>query len=83
MTSHVGFQSVSAGVSHALSGAADPFTGVFLLPVLNVVVVNVFYQSIHVAKVTGVTTIPGAMCDLLLELFLVELSIDGGIGNIA
>ena len=83
MASHVRFQSIAASVWHALPGTADPFACVFLLPVLDVVVVNVFYQSIHVAKVTGVTTIPGAMCDLLLELFLVELSIDGGIGNIA
>jgi len=76
-------QRVAAGVRHTLSGTANPLAGIFLLAVLDVLVVYVLDEPVHVAQIADLAALPGAHRDLLLELVIVGPRVDGRAGHTA
>lgn len=83
MTAHVRLEGITAGMRQTLSGTAHPFARVLLLPVLDVGVVNVLNQFIHIALVPSWATIPVAFRHLLLKVFFFKTRIDRGARNVA
>lgn len=71
MAPHMCLQRVAAGMGHTLPRTSDPLASVLLLPVLDVLVVYMLNQAIHVAHVTRLAAFPGAYGNLLLELVIV------------
>jgi hypothetical protein len=65
MTPHVSSQSISARVWDALSSAVDPFAAVFLLSGMDVLIVEMQHEQIHVALVAGIASVPFTHADLL------------------
>lgn len=83
MASHVSLQGVATRMRQALAVAASPLARVFLLAVLNVRVVDVLDQFVHVALVSSGTAVPVANCHLVLEILFFEPGIDRRAGNVA
>ena len=77
MAAHVRLEGVATGMRKTLSGTTHPFTRVLLLPILNVRVVNVFDQLVHIALLSRWTPIPVTFRNLLLKVLFVETRIDG------
>lgn len=83
MASHVGLQGVATGMRQALPIATPPLTSVLLLSILNMRVVDMLNQFVHISLVSGWTAIPVANRDLILKIFLIESRINRRAGNIA
>jgi hypothetical protein len=66
----VRLEGVARGVRQAFAVAAHPLARVLLLPALDVRVVDVLDQLVHVAHVAGRAAVPVADGDLVLEVFL-------------
>lgn len=83
MAPHVSLQGIATGMRQALSVAASPFARVLFLTVLNVRIVNVLNQLVHVALVSCRAAVPVADGDLVLEVFLLQPGVDGGARDVA
>lgn len=77
MAPHVRTQRVGTGVRLTFPGAVDPLTRVPLLSAPDVFVVDVLHQSIHVAQVAGIASIPPTHSDLITTLAAVVLFLVG------
>jgi hypothetical protein len=71
MAAHVRLQGVATSMRHALARATNPFARVLFLAALNVLVVDVLDEVVHVTQVAGPATLPRADGDLLLEVIFV------------
>src|SRR5699024_8375186 len=83
VAAHMGLESVAASVRETLAGAALPLARVLFLPVLDVRVVDVLDELVHVALVAGRAAVPVADGHLVLEVLLVEARVDGRAGDVA
>jgi hypothetical protein len=70
-------------MGHAFPVARHPLARVLLLPVLNVRVVDVLDQLIHIALVASRTAVPIANGDLILKIFFLQACIHWRAGDIA
>jgi hypothetical protein len=70
-------------MSHALAVAPVPFAGILLLSRVDVIIVDVLDQRIHVVEVGFGAAIPLAERHLFLEVILVEPGADRRAGNIS
>lgn len=77
MAAHMSLERIAAGMGHPLSRAGEPLARISLLPALNVHVVDVLNQVIHILESPGRATVPFAMSNLLLEVFLIEAGVGG------
>lgn len=83
MASHVSLQSVATGMRQPFAVAAAPLARVFLLTILNVRVVDVLDQLVHVALVSCGTAVPVANRHLILEILFFEPGVNGRAGDVA
>lgn len=61
---------------HPFSVATLPLASVFLLSALDMAVVDMFDQVVHVALVARVATVPVTNCYLVLEVFFIQSGIE-------
>lgn len=83
MAAHVRLEGISTSMRKTLSCAAHPLARILLLSVLNMRVVNVFDEFVHVPLVTRRATVPVAFRYLFLEILLIETRIDRGARDVA
>lgn len=68
---HVCAQCVCTGVRLTFTGAVGPLARVPFLSAADMLVVDVLHQSVHVAQVAGIATIPATYSDLIITLTVV------------
>ena len=70
VTSHVRFQSIPTGMRQAFSRTISPLACVFLLPRLNMFVMYMLHQPVHILQIPSITAIPGANRHLLVIVII-------------
>lgn len=83
MTPHVRLEGIAASMWQALPVASPPLTRILLLPVLNVRVVDMLDQFVHIALVAGWATIPVADGHLVLKILFVKTGVHWRTGDVA
>jgi hypothetical protein len=70
-------------MGHTFARATIPLAGVLLLPALNMIVMDVFYELVHITQIACFAALPSAGCYLFLEVFVVKARIRRGAWDIA
>ena len=82
MAPHVRLERIATGMRQALAVTCPPLACVLLLSVLDVRIVNMLNQLIHVALVASRAPVPIANGHLVLEVRLIKSCIDRRAGDI-
>lgn len=84
MASHMRLQCIRAGMWLALPRAIHPLTRILLPSCLDMIIMYMRYQFIHISTIAGVAALPHAYGDLLVvAVFVFESGYAGGIGHVA